>query len=269
LQLCLSLALGTLALCCAALINGGPVMYPDTLNYLTDGHNLIRLTAPDNTRPVFYGLAIEFLHGERSAWPVIVAQALIVAHLVYLTARSVLGGIGPLSLLVMLGLIAFLSPVSWYVAHLLPDIFAGILGLSVFLLVFQRERLSRLELIYVVLLTVACVCFHLTDIVTGGRPLRRRLDRPAGLADGEARACELCVPSRRRCPPDLVGGTLPTPDASAEKPAPFDGPAHCRRSRPRLPRASLPRSALLRLRRPRPVATDRKRDPLEIHGQAQ
>ena len=172
LQILASILLGAAILCSAALINGGPIMYPDTLNYLADGYGLIRLTTPDNTRPVFFGLAIEFLHWERSAWPVIVTQALIVAHLIYLVMRSLIGVVRPVTFLLVIALIDVVTPVSWYIAHLLPDLYSSVLAICVFLLVFGRSqsgssRLGRFEICNLFLLMSASVCFHLTNVVTG------------------------------------------------------------------------------------------------------
>ena len=167
LPLLVSFGLGTAALCSAALINGGPIMYPDTLNYLADGHALVRLTTPDNTRPVFYGVAIELLHWEWLAWPVIVAQALIITHLVYLTMRAVLGVVTPIMLLLAIASLVILTPVSWYVAHLLPDVFSGVVILGMFLLTFGHRRMRPVELGYLTALTAAGICFHLTNFVTG------------------------------------------------------------------------------------------------------
>ncbi|GAC1348418.1 MAG: hypothetical protein NVSMB18_36560 [Acetobacteraceae bacterium] len=155
---------GAALLCAVALVNGGPIVFPDTGAYLLDGERLVRLTAPVNVRPVFYGLAVWPLHWERSLAPIIAAQGVVVAHLIYLTLRAV--GALP-SRLAYLGLLAGLvlfTPLSWYVAHVLPDIFSGVLLLSVFLLGVARDRLSRGELIYLILLAAAATAFHLTHV---------------------------------------------------------------------------------------------------------
>ena len=156
---------GALILCLAALINGGPILFPDTLSYLLDGQSLVRLNWPGNERPVFYGLAIWFLHWERSVWPVMAAQGLVVVHLIWLTLRVL--GVAQ-SRLRLLGIVAFLAiatPLSWYVSHILPDVFTGVLILAMFLLGFCRNRLTRGEMAYLFLLATASVCFHLSHLV--------------------------------------------------------------------------------------------------------
>ena len=158
-------AASALVLCLAAIINGGPILFPDTLTYLLDGQNLVRLIWPSNERPVFYGLAIWFLHWEHTIWPVVIAQALVIVHLVWLTLRVF--GIAQ-SHLQLLGIAVFLSaatPLSWYTSHILPDIFTGALILTMALLVSCQDRLTRGEKIYLFLLEAVSVCFHLSHLV--------------------------------------------------------------------------------------------------------
>jgi len=159
--------LGVLVLCGFALINGGPIVYPDTSNYLGDGEQLVRLTTPNNTRPVFYGLAIWFLHWERTVWPVLLAQGAVVVHVIYLCLRTMEVRLRPLPFLALLACLAALTPLSWHVSHVLPDIFTGVATAALFLLGFTQGRLSRWEIGYLVVLATACICFHLTNLVMG------------------------------------------------------------------------------------------------------
>ncbi len=159
--------LGTLALCGFALINGGPLVYPDTADYLTDGERLVRLATPDNTRPVFYGLAIWFLHMERTVWPVLVAQAIVVMNISYLSLRSVGAEVRPVSFLLLLVFLAAFTPLSYHVSQVMPDVFSGVLVPALFLLGSARDRMSWSETAYVLGLATACICFHLTNLVIG------------------------------------------------------------------------------------------------------
>ncbi len=157
-------AAGAIILCVAALANGEPILFPDTLSYLLDGEQLIRLSWPGNERPVFYGLAIWFLHWERTIWPVLFAQGLVMTHLLWLTLRT-LGA--PSRRFVLLGLVAGLAavtPLSWYVSHVMPDVFTGVLVLAMFLLGVCRQRIGRGETIYLFLLATAAICFHLSHL---------------------------------------------------------------------------------------------------------
>ena len=62
-------------LCAVALINGGPVIYPDSGLYISDGERVMRLTAPLAVRPVFYGLAVWLLDRAGTVWPVLFVKA--------------------------------------------------------------------------------------------------------------------------------------------------------------------------------------------------
>ena len=170
-----ALLAGAALLCCVALINGGPIYYPDTGSYIIDGQRLFELTRPLNVRPVFYGLAIWFLHWNRTLWPVIIVQALVMIHLVSLTMRAAGVRPSPWGLVAVAAGLATLTPLAWYVAHVLPDVFTGAVILSLYLLAFCRDRLSRGETVYLVLLAAAAISFHLTHLRHRCRHRRRRL----------------------------------------------------------------------------------------------
>lgn len=162
-----ALGLAAVLLCAVALINGGPIIYPDSLAYLIDADHLAHLRAPYAVRPVFYGLAV---------WPLIwggqfalalFAQALVVAHVIYLTLRASGAGPRPLSFLAVIAALVVLTPVSWHVSHILPDIFVAVLVLALYLLGFCRAGLGRAETWYVFLLATASASLHLTAIPVG------------------------------------------------------------------------------------------------------
>ena len=158
---------GSVLLCGPALINGGAILFPDTAAYVIDGDRLLHFTAPLNVRPVFYGLAIRFLHWDRSLWPVLLVQGLVIAHLLLLTLRAVGAPLRALPFLALLAGLAVLTPLAWTVSHALPDVFAGVLILSLFLLAFGADRLTRLERTYLLVLATAACCFHLTHLFVG------------------------------------------------------------------------------------------------------
>lgn len=163
-QLALVLVLGLLLLAAAAIANGAPLLFPDSFAYLEDGERLVRGLTPFNTRPPFYGAAIWPLHAEHRLWPIVAAQALAVAHLTWLTLRALGLGASAARNLGVIVVLALATPVSWYVAHVMPDIFAGILVLALFLLGACRDRISRGETAYLLLLATAAASFHLSHL---------------------------------------------------------------------------------------------------------
>ncbi len=151
-------------LCAVAIVNGGPIIYPDSLAYLIDADRLFHRVAPYAVRPVFYGLAVWPLHWGGQVGLALFAQALVIAHILYLVARSVGAGLRPLSFLLLIVGLILLTPLPWHVAHLLPDVFVAVLILALYLLAFCRDGLSRAETVYLVLLAAAATSFHITAI---------------------------------------------------------------------------------------------------------
>ncbi|MBV8912884.1 MAG: hypothetical protein JOZ05_07595 [Acetobacteraceae bacterium] len=161
----ITLLVSALLLCTVGFINGGPIVYPDTALYIADGERVLHFTAPLAVRPVFYGVAIFFLHWGLTVWPILIAQGLAVTHIIWLTYRVVGASLRPLPFVALMILLALFTPLSWHTSHVLPDIFAGVLILALFLLGFCRHRLGRLETAYLFLLSAASICFHLTNLV--------------------------------------------------------------------------------------------------------
>ena len=160
-----TLVAGAMVLCLPAVINGQPLLFSDTITYIRDGMSLVRLEWPPNQRPVFYGLAIWFLHWERTVWPIVFAQGLIVSHLIWLTLRVLDTAPSPAALLGTALTLAVATPLAWYVSHVMPDVFLGVLVLAMFLLGFCRDRLSGGETTYLVILAAAAICFHLSHLL--------------------------------------------------------------------------------------------------------
>ena len=164
----LLLPLAALVFCAAAIVNGGPIAFPDSLAYMIDAERLAKLQAPYAVRPVLYGVLAGLLSlGERFFGVVLFVQALVLAHVLWLVARRVGARPGVL-LWGALGLTA-LTPLSWHVSHLLPDVFIPIMALSLFLLGYCT--LSRWERAYLMLLAAAAAATHLTALPIGAAVL--------------------------------------------------------------------------------------------------
>lgn len=161
----LTLAAGLLLV--VAIVNGGPILYPDSVAYLIDGDRIVHLIPPYAVRPVFYGVPLWLLHWDTWFWPALFAQALVVAHLLWLTLRAMGAELRPGWFLLVVLALVLLTPVAWHVAHLLPDIFVAVLILALFVLGFCADAIGRWERIYLVLLAAAAESFHLTALPVG------------------------------------------------------------------------------------------------------
>lgn len=152
---------GTLILSWVALFNGAPLVFADTAAYATDAlaHEISGLFS------VFYTWLILPLHQGISLWPVVFAQAAIVSHLLYLTARCVSGGaIGRLETLAIVAVLAIFSSLPWVAGEVMPDVFSAVLLLNIFLLAFCRRELAIWELLYVAILTAVAITAHFSHV---------------------------------------------------------------------------------------------------------
>ena len=154
-----AIPLAALLLCWPAVWNGYPLVFWDTNTYL--GQALLRYLGWD--RPPFYSFFLLGLHWGESMWPVVAAQALIVAHLLWLVLRA-LGRPGPVPLLLAVGGLSVATALPLFAAQVMPDVFAGVVVLCLWLLGFRWASLGRWERAYLLLLTTGGVAVHLSHL---------------------------------------------------------------------------------------------------------
>lgn len=127
---CLTVPAAAALLLWPALWNGYPIVFADTGTYLSQAVHLYA----GWDRPVFYSLLILPLHATITLWPVVVAQALIVASVLWACSRDLLSG-G-----LFLALVAALSATTWLpwlVSEIMPDLFTPLLVLAIWLLTMR------------------------------------------------------------------------------------------------------------------------------------
>ena len=158
------LFLGACLLCLPAFYNGHPFLFSDLLEYVGDGMRIVRRQWPDGIHPPFYGVAIWPLHLETSLWPIVIVQGLIVSHLLSTVLRVLGVGLRGPAVLAVVAVLAILTSLSWYVSHVMPDIFSGVLVLALFLLAFGTARLTAFETVYFTVLATLSLTFHLSFV---------------------------------------------------------------------------------------------------------
>ncbi len=156
----LAIAAGAVLLCWPALYNGYPLLYGDSASYL----DTLDPRKAHWARPVFYTVFLFPFHWRVWLWPTIFAQALIVAHLVYVVLRAACGAVRPEAYLGTIGVLAGCSSLPWFVSMIMPDVFTGVVVLGLFLLGVLADRLSRLERWYVAALTAGAIACHLSHL---------------------------------------------------------------------------------------------------------
>jgi len=140
----------------AAIFNGYPMVYPDTGGYI----GLQNLSF----RSFYYNLFIYPSLWLHSLWPIVFMQSLIIAHLLHLVLRVVFNITSLISYLIMIAFLCLFTSLPWLTGFIMPDIFTGVMILSLYLLLFCRGSLGLWEKRYLFLLTVLSATVHLTHI---------------------------------------------------------------------------------------------------------
>ncbi|MBR0683914.1 hypothetical protein GXW74_25805 [Roseomonas eburnea] len=115
-------------------------------------------------KPWIYGPFLHTFHWRVTLWGPLVAQALIVSHLLWLTQRVLRGAAPPIAHVAVCAVAAALTIAPFTVALLMPDVFAPVVVLSLSLLSFARSRLSRAEAAYLGVLASLAVASHLAHL---------------------------------------------------------------------------------------------------------
>jgi hypothetical protein len=162
-----------------AIYNGYPLAYSDTHVFISQP--VAGFMNWD--KPFVYGPLILLFHAWQTLWLVVIAQALLVSHLLWLVMvavtpeRKLLPAASPQQGLVKraawpvpkrhlltCAALALFSTAPWFVSFLMPDIFSAMAVLCIFLLGFST-RLTRAEIAWLVLLGALAIAVHLSHLV--------------------------------------------------------------------------------------------------------
>jgi hypothetical protein len=155
----LAIAIATLLLTWPAVYNGYPLLYDDSASYIDTIDPRLAIWA----RPVFYTLFARPFHMHVTLWPVVIVQALILAHFVHLAARAVLGRIAPRAYLALMAVLS-LTMLPWLTSMIMPHAFTGVVVLGLCLLGLFAERLRWWERWYLTALVAAAITFHMSHL---------------------------------------------------------------------------------------------------------
>jgi len=144
----------------AAVWNGHPLLFSDSSSYIRMAAEHYQAFA----RPIFYSIFILPAHLGPDLWPVAVVQAFITAHLLMFVTRAALGALNPVGFLVLVGGLALLTGLPFLVGQIMPDLFAAIALLGLYLLGWVPEALRRSERLYVLILVAGAIAVHLSHI---------------------------------------------------------------------------------------------------------
>lgn len=157
-------------LCSAALFNGYPLIYPDSLSYLEQGVWAWRQWTGEGTyewfttRSFAYVFTVLPFYQGLSLWLLVVAQAGATLFLLRVVYRLTLPGRSDgVFALIVAGLCAT-TCMAWYAGAVMPDFLAPLLVLCIYLLCFGWDRMGHATRAAVALvggLAIACHTSHL------------------------------------------------------------------------------------------------------------
>ena len=159
----------SLLLCVPALFNGFPFLFPDSMDYLRFGpavaQALIGHPSPSyGLRSAWYTLGLVPFHGNfRWIWPIVVAQAWVVAWVLRLCLRATSRSWSGPEYLLLVGLLVAFTPVGWVLGMIIPDIFTGVLLLGSFWLGPGWSRLRLRERWMVAGVTLGSLLSHISN----------------------------------------------------------------------------------------------------------
>lgn len=117
-------------------------------------------------RSVYYGALLYAGHIAGGFWLTVLAQAFFIAASIFLTIRAFFGDALGRSIFAI-GALAILTPISFFVAYLMPDVFAGIAILACVNLLVFPTRLRRFELMFWFAALALAFAFHSSHLLTG------------------------------------------------------------------------------------------------------
>jgi hypothetical protein len=163
--------LAALLLTWPALFNRYPLLYPDSVTYVSDGSPVARalflhqFSDYYGVRSLIYSLGILPFHGYVTLWPVVALNALLTAFVLWLVVRSAVPRHAIAPYFLIIALLSILTSLSSFVSLIMPDILGPVLYLCIYLLVFARDTLSRVERCALILIAWWAAASHATHLI--------------------------------------------------------------------------------------------------------
>ena len=161
-----------------AVWNGYPIVFADTGTYLSQAVH--RYAGWD--RPVFYSLFMLPLHGTVTVWPVVVAQALLAAWVLWRVCLMLVPRLSAGGFVAGIAVLSVCTWLPWIVSQLMPDVFTPLLILVVWQLAWVPRRLSRPEQVLLAGFAAFMIASQLSSLplacVLGGLPWLCRRGSP-------------------------------------------------------------------------------------------
>lgn len=144
-----------------ALINGYPFVFPDTAGYIEEG---LDLTA-HLPFAMGYALFIRPFAEIGILWPVILLQAFFVVWLIKVLSNSLSAQVAVRNLTLITSLLTVFSTLAWSVDWVHPDIFIGLLILSIAIIVSNHLSSAKRRDWLVIAFAAFCSAMHASSIL--------------------------------------------------------------------------------------------------------
>lgn len=145
-----------------AVLNGYPILFIDASSYLM--HTITGQAPWDKTAA--YGPFLALFHQGVTLWLSVIGQALILSAMLWMAQRVALGRVAPWGHLALAAGLAALTSAPWFVATIMPDVFTPLVVLSLFLLGFGEDRLTRAEMLFAGAIGALGIAVHLSHLPT-------------------------------------------------------------------------------------------------------
>ena len=187
-----AILLAAAALTVVAVLNGFPLVYPDTRSYYVGGEAAVhkglailgelfaesvrpadqvlaetesRIENAIGVRSAFYSLFVYLLASVGSLWAVVVAQSLIFSYVIFAFVRAAVDTDRLRVFGVLMAGLVLLTGVPWFTGFVMADVFTGLTVLMIGMLAFFRDRMAPLETIVIGVLLCAAISFHATHVL--------------------------------------------------------------------------------------------------------
>lgn len=156
----LAVVLGALCFLWPAILNGYPLVFSDTGGFLNQA------LGPDTgwDKPWIYGPFLTPFHACLTLWPAAFGQCLILSAALWLT-QVTLGCPNRVRHVVVCIILAAGTAASWFASQLMPDIFAPITVLGLFILAYRPAQLGPATVAAVTLVTAVAIASHLAHLI--------------------------------------------------------------------------------------------------------
>ncbi|MBO1076473.1 hypothetical protein [Roseomonas marmotae] len=156
----LAILLAGVMLVWPAFLNGYPILFSDTGAFLAQTVQPLMIW----DKPWIYGPVLHAFHWGVTLWLPLLAQGLVLSHLLWLCQRVLRGQASAGLHLLLCAALALLTAQPWVTALLMPDVLTPMAALSLFLLGLGRASLSRGEAAYLTILAALAIAAHLSNL---------------------------------------------------------------------------------------------------------